>query len=131
MLRGHDCAPFDQRSSFQAIDFGRFAPLNVAAQTAESTTSTRVIYHEVKSDLLACTSVKDCSTLVDEHFGAAILRDAAREVVKTAHSAKKCAHDEFEFEYVQDFSISSLLDVRGAQHARFSSARSRSVTTNS
>jgi hypothetical protein len=118
MLRGRDCPPLDQRGSFHAKMFGWYTPLNVAAQTAKNTTSNCVIYDEVKSALAAGASERDCDPLGDEHFGAAILCDAAQEGVKTAYSAQKSARNEFEFEYGQDFSIPSLLDVRGGHRAR-------------
>jgi hypothetical protein len=131
MLRGRDCPPLDHRGSFHAKMFGWYAPLNVAAQTAKNTASNCVIYDEVKPALAAGAPGNECSTLGDEHFGAAILRDAAREGVKTAYSAQESARNEFEFEYAQDFSIPLLLDVRGGHRARLSSARSRNVTANS
>src|SRR4029077_4190669 len=41
--------------------------------------------------------------LVDEQFGAAILRDAASNNVVTACPAEKSGQDEFDFEYGEDF----------------------------
>lgn len=42
--------------------------------------------------------------LVDEQFGAAILRDAAKQGYLTACPAEKSGQDEFDFEYGEDFS---------------------------
>ena len=41
--------------------------------------------------------------LVDEHFGDAILRDAAKHGYSRACPAEKSGQDEFEFEYGEDF----------------------------
>ena len=41
--------------------------------------------------------------LVDEQFGAAILRDAAAKGIITACPAEKSGQDEFDFEYGEDF----------------------------
>ena len=41
--------------------------------------------------------------LVDEQFGAAILRDAAAQGYATACPAEKSGQDEFDFEYGEDF----------------------------
>jgi len=41
--------------------------------------------------------------LVDEQFGAAILRDASAEGYSTACPAEKSGQDEFDFEYGEDF----------------------------
>src|SRR5205823_7513534 len=41
--------------------------------------------------------------LVDEQFGAAILRDAAKNGYNTSCPAEKSGQDEFDFEYGEDF----------------------------
>src|SRR5258708_31550940 len=41
--------------------------------------------------------------LVDEQFGAAILRDAAKQGYSIACPAEKSGQDEFDFEYGEDF----------------------------
>jgi myo-inositol catabolism protein IolC len=43
------------------------------------------------------------SILVDEQFGAAILRDAAAEGYATACPAEKSGQEEFDFDYGEDF----------------------------
>jgi myo-inositol catabolism protein IolC len=45
----------------------------------------------------------EAGILVDEQFGAAILRDAAAAGIVTACSAEKSGQDEFDFEYGEDF----------------------------
>src|SRR6185369_80344 len=40
---------------------------------------------------------------VDEQFGAAVLRDAAKQGYSTACPAEKSGQDEFDFEYGEDF----------------------------
>ena len=41
--------------------------------------------------------------LVDEQFGAAILRDAAEKDLIFAYPAEKCGQEEFDFEYGEEF----------------------------
>src|SRR5271165_6959388 len=50
----------------------------------------------------ACLKDK-AGILVDEQFGAAILRDAAAEGYSTSCPAEKSGQDEFDFEYGEDF----------------------------
>jgi myo-inositol catabolism protein IolC len=106
MPRGYDRAlyilPFDHRGSFQAKLFGWKPPLS-EAQTAEIAASKRVIYDGFQSALAAGVPKEKVGILVDEQFGASILRDATAEGVVTASPAEKSGQDEFEFEYGEDF----------------------------
>jgi len=106
MPRGYDrplyILPFDHRGSFQTKLFGWKAPLS-AAQTAEIAASKRVIYDGFKSALAAGVHKDKAGILVDEQFGAAILRDAKAEDVVTACPAEKSGQDEFDFEYEEEF----------------------------
>ena len=106
MPRGYDrplyILPFDHRGSFQAKLFGWKAPLS-AAQTAEIAASKRVIYDGFKSALADGVAKDKAGILVDEQFGAAVLRDAKAEGVSTACPAEKSGQDAFDFEYGEEF----------------------------
>lgn len=106
MPRGYDRAlyilPFDHRGSFQKRMFGWNSPLN-EAQTAAIAAAKRVIYDGFSAALSAGVPKEKAGILVDEEFGAAILRDAAAEDIVTAFPAEKSGQDEFDFEYGEDF----------------------------
>jgi 5-dehydro-2-deoxygluconokinase len=106
MPRGYDrplyIQPFDHRGSFQTKLFGWKPPLN-DAQTAEIAGAKRIIYDGFRSALAAGVPKEKAGILVDEQFGAAILRDAAAEGVVTACPAEKSGQAEFDFEYGEDF----------------------------
>ena len=94
--------PFDHRDSFERRMFGWTAPLS-EAQTEEITTAKRVIYDGFRSALAAGVPREKAGILVDEQFGAALLRDAAADGVVTACPAEKSGQHEFDFEYGDDF----------------------------
>lgn len=106
MPRGYDrplyVLPFDHRGSFQTKMFGWKPPLS-DAQTAEIADAKHVIYEGFKSALAAGVPKEKAGILVDEQFGAAILREASAEGVVTACPAEKSGQDEFDFEYGEDF----------------------------
>ena len=106
MPRGYDQAlyilPFDHRASFETKLFGWTPPLD-AAQTAEIAAAKQVIYEGFKAAIAGGVSRERAGILVDEQFGAAILRDAAAAGFATAAPAEKSGQDEFEFEYGADF----------------------------
>jgi myo-inositol catabolism protein IolC len=106
MPRGYDRAlyilPFDHRGSFQKRMFGWNSPLN-EAQTAAIAAAKRIIYDGFIAALSAGVPKEKAGILVDEQFGAAILRDAAAEGIVTACPAEKSGQDEFDFEYSEDF----------------------------
>ena len=106
MPRGYDrdlyIQPFDHRGSFQARLFGWSGSLT-EAQTAEIAGAKRVIYDGFLSALAAGVPADKAGILVDEQFGAAILRDAAARGVVTACPAEKSGQAEFAFEYGEDF----------------------------
>jgi len=106
MPRGYDRAlyilPFDHRASFQTKMFGWKSPLS-ESQTSEIAAAKRVIYDGFKAALAAGAPKEKTGILVDEQFGAAILRDAAMEGVATACPAEKSGQDEFDFEYGEEF----------------------------
>ena len=106
MARGYARAlyilPFDHRASFQSKLFGWKPPLS-EAQTAEIAGAKRVIYDGFRSALAAGVTKEKAGILVDEQFGAAILRDAAENGIVTAAPAEKSGQDEFDFAYGEDF----------------------------
>lgn len=106
MSRGYDrrlyILPFDHRASFLKNLFGWAEPLS-ETQTAEVVAAKRIIYDGFLSALATGVEPSSAGILVDEEFGAAILRDAAARGVATAASAEKSGQDEFEFEYGDDF----------------------------
>ena len=94
--------PFDHRGSFATRMFGWREPLT-PAQTAEIAAAKQVIYDGFKAALAAGAPKDKAAILVDEQFGAAILRDAARQGYMTACPAEKSGQDEFDFEYGEEF----------------------------
>jgi myo-inositol catabolism protein IolC len=106
MPRGYDrplyIQPFDQRGSLQTKMFGWQSPLS-DAQTAEIASAKRVIYDGFLAALAAGVPREKAGILVDEQFGAAILRDAASKGIATACPAEKSGQAEFDFEYGEDF----------------------------
>jgi myo-inositol catabolism protein IolC len=94
--------PFDQRSSLQSKMFGWQSPLS-EAQTAEIAGAKRVIYDGFLAALADGVPREKAGILVDEQFGAAILRDATSRGIVTACPAEKSGQAEFDFEYGEDF----------------------------
>ena len=94
--------PFDHRGSFETKMFGWHGDLT-AAQTAEIAAAKQVIYDGFKAAIAAGVPKEKAGILVDEQFGAAILRDAAANGYATACPAEKSGQDEFDFEYGENF----------------------------
>jgi myo-inositol catabolism protein IolC len=94
--------PFDHRGSFEKGMFGWKGPLT-PEQTAEIAATKQVIYDGFKAAVAAGVPKQKAGILVDEQFGAAILRDAAAQGYTTACPAEKSGQDEFDFEYGEDF----------------------------
>jgi myo-inositol catabolism protein IolC len=94
--------PFDHRASFQSKMFGWKGTLS-AEQTAEIASAKRVIYNGFCAAVTGRVPKDKAAILVDEHFGAAILRDASAQGFTTASPAEKSGQEEFEFEYGEDF----------------------------
>jgi myo-inositol catabolism protein IolC len=106
MPRGYDrplyFMPFDHRGSFQTGMFGWQSPLS-DAQTAEIASAKQIVYEGFLAALAGGAPREKAAILVDEQFGAAILRDAASKSIVTACPAEKSGQAEFEFEYGDDF----------------------------
>jgi myo-inositol catabolism protein IolC len=105
-VRGYDKSlyiqPFDHRGSFETGMFGWKGALT-PEQTAQIAAAKQVIYDGFKAALAAGVPKQKAGILVDEQFGAAILRDAAKQGYITACPAEKSGQEEFEFEYGEDF----------------------------
>jgi 5-dehydro-2-deoxygluconokinase len=104
--RGYDrplyILPFDHRGSFETKMFGWHEPLT-AEQTAEIAAAKRVIYDGFNDAIAAGVAKQNAAILVDEQFGAAILRDAAKDGFHFACPAERSGQEEFDFQYGEDF----------------------------
>jgi myo-inositol catabolism protein IolC len=94
--------PFDHRGSFQTGTFGWKGALS-PEQTAQIAAAKQVIYDGLKAAVAAGVPKDRAGILVDEQFGAAILRDAARSGYIACAPAEKSGQEEFDFEYGEDF----------------------------
>jgi len=94
--------PFDHRGSFQKKMFGWDGALS-PQQIAEIAAAKRVIYDAFTAAVHAGVPKEKAGILVDEQFGAAILRDASAAGYSTSCPAEKSGQDEFDFEYGDDF----------------------------
>jgi myo-inositol catabolism protein IolC len=94
--------PFDHRRAFQIQMFG-WAGALTAEQVAQIAATKQVIYEGFKEAVASGVTKDKAGILVDEQFGAAILRDAAREGFITACPAEKSGQEEFEFEFGEQF----------------------------
>jgi myo-inositol catabolism protein IolC len=105
-VRGFDkplyLLPFDHRESFQTGMFGWKGVLT-PEQTAQVAATKQVIYDGFKMAIEAGVEKEKAGILVDEQFGAAILRDAVAHGYITALSTEKSGLSEFDFEYGDNF----------------------------
>jgi 5-dehydro-2-deoxygluconokinase len=90
--------PFDHRSSFSKGLFG-FSPPLTEGQTATVAASKQVVYDGFKLALSRGAPREAAGILVDEQFGAAILRDAREHGFTICAPAEKSGQEEFAFEY--------------------------------
>ena len=96
--------PFDHRGSFETKMFGWEGALT-DEQTGQIAAAKQVIYDGFQAAVAAGVPKEKAGILVDEQFGAAILRDATAQGFTTACPAEKSGQDEFDFEYGQDFAV--------------------------
>ncbi len=94
--------PFDHRGSFETGMFGWHGDLN-PEQTAQIADAKQVIYEGFKAAVAGGVPREKAGLLVDEQFGAAILKDATAQGFQTACPAEKSGQDEFDFQYGEDF----------------------------
>jgi myo-inositol catabolism protein IolC len=90
--------PYDHRSSFEKGLYGWSGALS-AEQTDRIAKTKEVIYDAFRLALTKALAREGAGILVDEQFGAAILRDAVRNGYITAMPAEKSGQAEFQFEY--------------------------------
>ena len=94
--------PFDHRGSFQTKLFGWTGTLT-ADQTAQIAAAKQVIYDAFRAAVRGRVPERKAGILVDEQFGAAVLRDARAQGYATACPAEKSGQEEFDFQYGEDF----------------------------
>ncbi|MEO6958520.1 MAG: DUF2090 domain-containing protein [Burkholderiaceae bacterium] len=94
--------PFDHRNSYVKGMF-HFSGSLSAEQRDKVADSKQVIYEGFQQAVGNGISTGRGGLLVDEEFGALILRDAAQKGYITALSTEKSGSDEFEFEYGDQF----------------------------
>ena len=94
--------PFDHRASFMSGLFGWTGALE-PDQTAKISAAKRVIYDGFTAAVADGIDKTNAGILVDEHFGADILRDAKRGGIITCVPTEKSGQDEFDFEFGDDF----------------------------
>lgn len=94
--------PFDHRHSYVSNMF-KFTPPLAQAQHDRVVASKLIIYEGLLQAIAAGVPREFAGILVDEEFGAGILRDAAGQRLVTAVSVEKSGGDELEFEYGEAF----------------------------
>ncbi len=90
--------PFDHRASFERGMFGWNGTLGVE-QTARIIAAKRVIYDGFVAAVAGGVPKEHAGILVDEQFGAAILRDGSDSGYITSASVEKSGQEEFDFEF--------------------------------
>jgi myo-inositol catabolism protein IolC len=94
--------PFDHRHSYLSGMFHMSPPLSSRQRDAVVDTK-RVIYEGFRDAVSDGVPEAFAGVLVDEEFGAGILRDASSKGYVTAMSTEKSGSAEFEFEFGRDF----------------------------
>jgi 5-dehydro-2-deoxygluconokinase len=94
--------PFDHRETFVRKLFRWEEPLS-PHQTSDITAVKRLIYEGFRAAVANGVPKAHAGILVDEHFGAAILSDAADNGYTTACPAERSGQREFAFEFGDDF----------------------------
>ena len=94
--------PFDHRGSFETGMFGWEGPLT-PQQTARIAAAKQVIYDGFKAALAGGVDRAKAGILVDEQFGADILRDATEKGYQFACPVEKSGQEEFDFQYGENF----------------------------
>jgi 5-dehydro-2-deoxygluconokinase len=94
--------PFDHRHSYGSEVFGFHEPMN-ADQIAVVAASKQVIYEGYKQAIAHGVARETSGILVDEEFGAEILRDARANGYITCMPVEKSGQHEFDFQYGDQF----------------------------
>ena len=104
MPRGFDSPlyvlPFDHRGS---LETGLFGLKGVRTRPSQIAAAIQLIYDGFKAAVAAGVPKQNAAIVVDEQFGAAILRDARTDGFAIACPVEKSGQDEFDFEYGEDF----------------------------
>jgi 5-dehydro-2-deoxygluconokinase len=106
MVRGYDrplyVLPFDHRHSYGEGVFGFHEPMS-PEQIAVVAESKRVIYDGYLKAVAEGAPKYKSAILVDEEFGADILRDARRQDYQTCMPTEKSGQHEYDFDFGEDF----------------------------
>ena len=94
--------PFDHRTSFVSGLFGWAGALG-PEQTAQVSAAKRVVYDGFTAAVAGGVDKAKVGILVDEHFGADILREAKGGGIITCVPTERSGQDEFDFEFGDDF----------------------------
>ncbi|MDP3958469.1 MAG: DUF2090 domain-containing protein [bacterium] len=94
--------PFDHRATFKKELFGIEGEPSPAARE-EIRTYKRLVYEALKEALRLGVPREGAALLVDEEYGADIIRDAHILGLTTCLTVEKSGKDEFEFEYGNEF----------------------------
>jgi 5-dehydro-2-deoxygluconokinase len=94
--------PFDHRATFKNKMFGWTGTIT-PEQTGQISAFKQVIYDALQASVAAGVPREKAGVLVDEQFGADILRDAKKKGYFTASTTEKSGQTEFDFEYGEDF----------------------------
>jgi myo-inositol catabolism protein IolC len=94
--------PFDHRGSFQSGLFGWKGALT-SEQTARVAASKQIVYEGLLAAIAGGIPQARAGILVDEQFGAEVLRDARARGFLSAMPAEKSGQHEFDFEYGDDY----------------------------
>jgi 5-dehydro-2-deoxygluconokinase len=94
--------PFDHRESFETGLFGWKGSLS-DEQTSQIAAAKELIYEAALRATQSGVPLEQAGVLVDEQFGASILRDARQRGMITACPAEKSGQAEFVFQYGEDF----------------------------
>ena len=103
--------PFDHRGSFEKGLFGWEGELN-ASQSARIADAKLLVYEGLLRAIQGGVPKEKAALLVDEQFGAAILKDARGRELTTACPVEKSGQDEFDFEYGEAFA--AHIEAEGA-----------------
>jgi myo-inositol catabolism protein IolC len=95
--------PFDHRGSFEKDLFGIEDRAPTEAESREISRYKTVIYEGFKKAIGDGVPKENAGILVDEQFGAEILKDAKENGFWTACSVEKSGQEEFDFEYGNEF----------------------------
>jgi myo-inositol catabolism protein IolC len=94
--------PFDHRHPYASEVFG-FADSMGPEQVAQAVARKRVVYDAFCQALADGVQPERAGILVDERFGADILRDARQQGRLTIVPTEKSGHHEFDFDYGEQF----------------------------